>query len=105
LITSASLAELVALRMLLQVAAQDIGQLPYMQQRRLIPCQVSGDRAISHVSGPVRQADKFYQRVCARLGEGTYRAPADDDPLIAWAQHHRSSSTSDREEARVGERR
>jgi hypothetical protein len=23
----------------------------------------------------VRQADKFYQRVCARLGEGTYRAP------------------------------
>ncbi|MGH3265030.1 MAG: hypothetical protein ACRDNS_23910, partial [Trebonia sp.] len=52
---------------------------------------------------PVRQADKFYQRVCARLGEGTDRAPADDDPLIAWAQHHRSSSTSDREEARVGE--
>ena len=59
-----------------------------------------------HVAtAPARQADKFYQRVCARLGEGTFHAPADDDPLIAWAQHHRSSSTSDREEARAGERR
>lgn len=42
---------------------------------------------------PARQAGQFYRlyrRVCARLGEGTYQAPAADDPLIAWAQHHRS---------------
>jgi hypothetical protein len=30
-----------------------------------------------HVAtAPARQADKFYRRVCARLGEGTYQAPA-----------------------------
>jgi hypothetical protein len=40
---------------------------------------------------PARQAGQFYQRVSARLGEGTYQAPAVDDPLIAWAQHHRSN--------------
>ena len=39
---------------------------------------------------PVRQAGQFYRRVSARLGEGTYQAPAFDDPIIAWAQHHRS---------------
>lgn len=39
---------------------------------------------------PARQAGQFYRRVSARLGEGTYQAPAYDDPLIAWAQHHRS---------------
>lgn len=39
---------------------------------------------------PASQAGPFYQRVCARLGEGTYQAPAAADPLIAWAQDHRS---------------
>jgi hypothetical protein len=47
---------------------------------------------------PARQADTFYRRVCARLGEGTCQAPADDDPLIAWAQHHRSQFTDATEE-------
>jgi len=42
---------------------------------------------------PARQAGQFYRCVCARLGEGTYQAPAADDPLIAWAQHHRSQFT------------
>jgi glycosyltransferase-like protein len=36
---------------------------------------------------PARQASQFYRRVCARLGEGTYQASADDHLLIAWAQH------------------
>jgi hypothetical protein len=39
---------------------------------------------------PARQAGQFYRRVSARLGEGTYQAPAFDDPIITWAQHHRS---------------
>jgi hypothetical protein len=40
---------------------------------------------------PARQAGQFYRRVTARLGEGTYQAPAADDPIIAWAHHHRSN--------------
>ena len=40
---------------------------------------------------PARQAGQFYRRVSARLGEGTFQVPSDDDPLIAWASHHRSS--------------
>jgi hypothetical protein len=40
---------------------------------------------------PSRQAGQFYRRVSARLGEGTYQALSDDDPVIAWAGHHRSS--------------
>jgi hypothetical protein len=44
-------------------------------------------------TAPARQADQFYRRVSARLGEGTYQAPAAADQLIAWAQHHRSSRT------------
>ena len=39
---------------------------------------------------PARQPAQFYRRVSARLGEGTYQPPAFDDPVIAWAQHHRS---------------
>jgi hypothetical protein len=50
---------------------------------------------------PARQASQFYQRVCARLGEGTYQAPASDDPLIAWAQHHRDAF-ADRETPQRG---
>jgi hypothetical protein len=42
---------------------------------------------------PARHAGQFYRRVCARLGEGTYQAPADDDPVVAWAGHHRSTFT------------
>jgi hypothetical protein len=37
-------------------------------------------------TAPARQAGRFYRRVSSRLGEGTYQAPADDDPIIAWAQ-------------------
>jgi hypothetical protein len=40
---------------------------------------------------PARQAGQFYRRISARLGEGTYQAPTDDDPVIAWASHHRST--------------
>jgi hypothetical protein len=47
---------------------------------------------------PARQAGQFYRRVTARLGEGTYQAPVADDPLIAWAQHHRSDFPSARKE-------
>jgi hypothetical protein len=46
---------------------------------------------------PARQADRFYRRVSARLGEGTYQPPTDDYPVIAWAQHHRSNFTGVRE--------
>ena len=42
---------------------------------------------------PARQAGQFYRRVSDRLGEGTHQAPAAADPIIAWAQHHRSSFT------------
>jgi hypothetical protein len=142
--------------MLLQVAAQDIGHLPYFTTFDPA-CQVSGpsvqaawnitrawarephcrprlrarwraragtlgpDTTVSsrvatfpeavalaevlaepawrqHVATvPARQARQFYQRVSARLGEGTYQAPAADDPLIAWAQHHRSNLAGLRE--------
>lgn len=54
---------------------------------------------------PARQAGQFYQRVSARLGEGTYHAPAADDPLIAWAQHHRTQFTDAPEEPWMSERR
>jgi hypothetical protein len=38
-----------------------------------------------HVAAvPARQAGQFYRRVSARLGEGTYQAPAAADPVIAW---------------------
>jgi hypothetical protein len=40
---------------------------------------------------PVRQAGQLYRRVSARLGEGTYQPPADDDPVITWARHYRDS--------------
>ena len=54
---------------------------------------------------PARQAGQFYQRVSARLGEGTYHAPAAYDPLIAWAQHHRTQFTDAPEEPWMSERR
>lgn len=54
--------------------------------------EVLTDPAWRHyVAGtPARQASQFYRRVSARLGESTYQAPSDDDPVIAWASHHRS---------------
>jgi hypothetical protein len=50
---------------------------------------------------PGRQVSRFYRKVCSRLDEGTYQAPADDDPIVAWAQHHRSTLTGAREQAHV----
>jgi hypothetical protein len=44
-----------------------------------------------HVATAPRQADQFYRRISTRLSEGTYEAPSDDDPVIGWAIHHRSS--------------
>jgi hypothetical protein len=40
---------------------------------------------------PPRHAGRFYRRISARLGEGPYQAPSDDDPVITWARHHRST--------------
>ncbi|HTR96046.1 MAG TPA: hypothetical protein VMI73_30300 [Trebonia sp.] len=46
-------------------------------------------------TAPGRQAGQFYRRVSARLDQGTYQAPADGDPIAAWAQHHRSNFTGE----------
>lgn len=51
-----------------------------------------------HVAmAPAPQVDRFYRRISARLGEGTYQTPSGDDPLVAWADHHRSSFSASRE--------
>jgi hypothetical protein len=42
---------------------------------------------------PARHAGQFYRRISGRLGEGSYQVPAEDDPIIAWAEHHRSGSS------------
>jgi hypothetical protein len=52
-----------------------------------------------HVATAPRQVDQFYRRICARLSEGPYQAPAPDDPVIAWAGHYRSTFTATRERA------
>lgn len=58
-----------------------------------------------HVAtAPARQSAQFYRRIAARLGEGTYQAPAGDDPLIAWADHHRGSFTGAPQTARPNSR-
>jgi hypothetical protein len=44
-----------------------------------------------------RQIGQFYQRVSGRLGEGIYQPLTDDDPVITWAEQHRSNLTGARE--------
>ena len=52
--------------------------------------EILTDPAWRHHVATARQDGQFYRRISARLGEGTYQAPSDDDPVIAWASHHRS---------------